>query len=738
MPPPSGRKYKGISVPFFFQDESADAFRSMSMKSDDIILSSLAKGGTTWVHKILHSLLHVYDDAGNIIPGSDDSDSSTSSRINASGQVYPDALPLNRTQQKRLLEEDDFTAKFSKKHFGDFTLDDLFAQPSPRLFSTHAFGKEMLPAELLGTDEKEGKGRLIIVLRNLKDVMCSLHFFNGEAKDGWLGNEHGPGSFHRFIADDCPNAYGSCFDWTAGQDQVVSYLQEQAAKSKLYSKQRVLVIYFEAMKADLPAQMDRINTFLDLPALTPAKRMAIAEACGFKAMKGGTAGKLTNVIMRKGSIGDWRNHLTPDTWKIFDQVFARKLGNVTLAGPMRHFQWWEMPGMPSKSRKEWTLKTDPRMWPIFERVSLQEGMVKPDELVSRAGSGTEFKRPPSEYLGMIPSETYAVEAGRYHLFVSGICPWASSAAMTRHLLGLQSVISMDIADGQSGAGWTYLDGTTVGPWKDRPGPFWIHEAYQLDDPLVTSRITVPVLWDTKTNSIVSNDSWTIVKILTTAFVGMGKPSIEAATLMSVDGMGHPTLLPDDLKEVIETKQGEFYDTLSNGVYRAGIGLMMNHEVESEAVLTARKGVYDKLAQTDELLSHHRFVAGDKLTAVDVRLAMNLFRWDCAYREAFVLKDGRGRGGILLGDGYPHLKAYLRDLYVVMEPLVDFRAMRQYYRLRQSINKAFVCSNGETYEDEKEDDLPPSPDLNKIIASAKDVNETGVGRSSKCGWNVFGC
>lgn len=62
---------------------------------------------------------------------------------------------------------------------------------------------------------------------------------------------------------------------------------------------------------------------------------------------------------------------------------------------------------------------------------------------------------------------------------------------------------------------------------------------------------------------------------------------------------------------------------------------------------------------------------------------------------------------------------------MMQPLVDFPAMKQYYRLRQSIKKAFVCSNGEMYEDEKEEDLPPLSDLNKIIASAKEANETGM-------------
>jgi len=712
MPPPSGRQYKGMPVPFWFHDKSADAFRAMSMRDDDVILSSMVKAGTTWVHKILHSLLHVYDDEGNIIPGSNDEGS-----IGASGQIYPDAMPLNREEQKKMLEEADGggPAKFVRDHFGDFTFQELCDQPPPRLISTHLFGMNLLPEELLGTDETEGRGRLVIVLRNLKDVMCSLHFFLGEAKDGWLGNEHGPGSFNRFIDEKCPNAFGSPLDWTADQDKVVTFLQEQAAK--LCKKERVLVVYYEGLKADLPAQLDRINGFLGLSSLTAEKRTAVADACGFSAMKGGGAGRLTNSIMRKGSIGDWRNHLNKELWEKFDDIFARKLGNVDIARPLRHYQWWDIPGMPLESRKEWTLDTDPRTWPAFERVCLENGMLVPDKLIARSEGVGEYKRPPSEYRGIIPSEKYAVEAGRYHLFAAGTCPWASSAVTARHLLGLEDVISMDIADGQSGAGWTFLEGASIAPWKDRSGPFWLYEAYQLDNSLATSRLTVPVLWDTKTDSIVSNDSWTIVKMMSMAFAALGKPLSETAALMSVNSSGYPTLVPDDQQGFLDSHQGGLYNALLNGVYKAGLGLMKNHEIECEPVLVARKEVYDKLSEVDDLLSKQRFLLGDKITAPDVRLAMTLFRWDAAYRKAFILLEGRG--GILVGDGYPNLKAYLRDLYVVMEPVVDFRAIRQYYRIRQSVAKAFARSQGENSEDKRKEDLCPLPDLHEIIASAEE-------------------
>ena len=130
-------------------------------------------------------------------------------------------------------------------------------------------------------------------------------------------------------------------------------------------------------------------------------------------------------------------------------------------------------------------------------------------------------------------------------------------------------------------------------------------------------------------------------------------------------------------------------------------------------------MYDKLSELNFLLSKQRFLLGDKLTAPDVRLAMTLFRWDASYRNAFLLKDGRE--GILLGNGYPHLKAYLRDLFVAMEPTIDFVATRQYYRIPQAIEHAAAeCDDGGSAAEEKKEEqqLDPIPDLRPIIASAK--------------------
>mmetsp|Transcript_18926 Transcript_18926/g.26045 ORF Transcript_18926/g.26045 Transcript_18926/m.26045 type:complete len:307 (-) Transcript_18926:376-1296(-) len=302
--------YKGIPTPFWFYKSSADAFHNMNMESSDVVFSSGVKCGTTWVNKILHLLLHD-NDVGSVMP------------------VYPDRIPLddneinackngNEAQQKKM--------KLAETISGSLTFQQHLEQAHPRLFVTHLRGKDQLPLQLVGNNNKEGKGRLIICLRNVKDVMASLHFFKGEAKDGWLGNEHGIGSFNRFIAEDCPNGFGSYFDWIKDSDDVVQMLQSK----------RVLVLYYEELKTDLPSELDRINDFLDLPPLTDEKREALVEKVSFGSMRSKAGDKLKG-FWRKGEIGDWKNYLSEKEWKKIDELFEKKLGNVKIAQPLRKY-----------------------------------------------------------------------------------------------------------------------------------------------------------------------------------------------------------------------------------------------------------------------------------------------------------------------------------------------------------------------------------------------------------------
>ncbi|KAL9180827.1 hypothetical protein ACHAXT_011280 [Thalassiosira profunda] len=341
--PPSAPKpprplYCGVRMPYFFREDSFELFREMDVREDDIFLSSGVKMGseTTWVTKILNGLKD-YDDDGNLKASVDDS------LPNRKFQTYPEALPPTREVERRDIAQ----GKSIVKHFGDFTLDELMDQPSPRLISTHLFGEQFLPKKLFDQPDEEGdsglvsngshnivkgKGRLIVAVRNLKDTLVSLHHFRGVPEDGWYGNEHGPGSFRRWIdLEDCHNSYGSAFHWVKASADAVDAI----------GPERALVVYYEALQSNFAAQLRRINDFLGMPRLSAAKERAITHACSAKTMR-----KTSSSIIRKGVVRDWTNYLDDERWDEVDKTFNTVLNGVKLAEPLRFYQLKEVPGMP--------------------------------------------------------------------------------------------------------------------------------------------------------------------------------------------------------------------------------------------------------------------------------------------------------------------------------------------------------------------------------------------------------
>jgi len=323
------RRWNGMPVPFFFQEDAFESCENLATLSDDVFLCSLPKSGTTWMHNILFLMLHGISDAGEQVK--------LDGAVVRDTQHYLEACPLLPPIP---LEEADEMEKRRQGFFGRTTFGDLVSQKSPRLFSTH-MPPRYLPKDLMRED---GAGRLVILVRNLKDVLCSLHFHRGEAEDGWLGNEHGPGSLARFLHDDCPNNYGSFFSLLREFDE---------ASGRLSSSGRAIVIYYEALKQDLPVQIQRLADFLGLP-LTPAKRDAVVAAVGFDTMK---ATSPLSANLRLGTTGDWKNHMDREAWVKFDEVFDARMEGVTIAEPLRYFQAWEVICMPP--RGEQTLQTDP-------------------------------------------------------------------------------------------------------------------------------------------------------------------------------------------------------------------------------------------------------------------------------------------------------------------------------------------------------------------------------------------
>lgn len=290
-------------MPSFWNEEGAQLFIDLELEATDVVLVSYVKAGTTWVNKIIHCLLRM-DDKGDVqdIPGD----------YGKTGQVYPEWLPAKVPDDPEWLGIGPFGS------FGKLCFSDLCAMPKPRLFSTHCPAAELLPQSLQRT------GRLVYVTRNPKDCLNSLHYFRGEAKDGWTGNEHGPGSLERFLTG--VNAYGSFFDHVL----TASALIEGPCAG------RALVVYYEDLIADISSHIQRIAKFLGI-ALSDAKLEAVIKATSFESMSAGSAGKAVSAMLcRKGVCCDWKNApLSAEQWARVDQAFEEKLGMCSLAHPLR-------------------------------------------------------------------------------------------------------------------------------------------------------------------------------------------------------------------------------------------------------------------------------------------------------------------------------------------------------------------------------------------------------------------
>lgn len=210
---------------------------------------------------------------------------------------------------------------------------------------------------------------------------------------------------------------------------------------------------------------------------------------------------------------------------------------------------------------------------------------------------------------------FAAEADRYHLYVALICPWASRTLMVRKLKGLEHVLPVTVVEPVlTDEGWRFGDYPGAGR-DELNGARYMHELYTRADPHYTGRATVPVLWDKRLDTIVSNESADIVRMLNSAFDVFARNDID--------------LYPADLRRQIDALNGELYENFNNGVYQAGFA-------GSQAAYEEAYGkVFAMLDELEERLADgRRFLFGDRLTESDVRLFVTLVRFDVAYHGAF--------------------------------------------------------------------------------------------------------
>ena len=257
---------------------------------------------------------------------------------------------------------------------------------------------------------------------------------------------------------------------------------------------------------------------------------------------------------------------------------------------------------------------------------------------------------------------YRPESGRYHLYVSYACPWAHRTLIYRALRGLADHITVSVVHPDMlNKGWKF-DESYNGATPDHLfGAKQLYEIYQRADSGVSARVTVPILWDKQTNSIVSNESAEIIRMFDTAFNGLTGNTA--------------TFRPAGLEDEIDAVNTRVYNTLNNGVYRCGFA------TSQRAYDTAVGELFDTMDWLEARLAKSRYLVGDSIIEADWRLAPTLFRFDAVYHGHF--KCSRNR----LVD-FPNLWAYARDLFQQpgVADTVKFDHIRRHYHYsHESIN-----------------------------------------------------
>ena len=301
-----------------------------------------------------------------------------------------------------------------------------------------------------------------------------------------------------------------------------------------------------------------------------------------------------------------------------------------------------------------------------------------DQWYDTGKSKGRFEREPTRFRNWVTSDGqpgpsgrggFLAEGGRYHLYVCRACPWAHRTLIFRKLKKLDDLITVSTVSPLMGdVGWTFNEdeGSSGDPVN---GARTLGEIYLKADPKYSGRVTVPVLWDKKTRTIVNNESSEIIRMFNAAFNGLTRDRTD--------------YYPEKLRPEIDRINDLVYANINNGVYRAGFA------TTQEAYEEAFDKLFDALDTVEAILAGHRYLAGNALTEADWRLFTTLVRFDAVYVGHF--KCNRKR----IAD-YPNLSNYLRELYQVpgVAGTVDMHHIKtHYYASHRHINPTGIVPKG---------------------------------------------
>lgn len=294
-----------------------------------------------------------------------------------------------------------------------------------------------------------------------------------------------------------------------------------------------------------------------------------------------------------------------------------------------------------------------------------------DQWYDTASTGGRFKRSVTSYRNWItadgaagPTGTggFSAESGRYHLYVSHACPWAHRTLIFRQLKGLEPHISVSVVHPlMLQDGWVFDDSFPDATKDDLFGLPFLRDIYLRADPKASGRVTVPVLWDRKTNTIVSNESAEIIRMFNSAFNGLTGNVLD--------------FYSDYLRQDIDAMNARVYESVNNGVYKAGFATSQTAYDEAATEL------FDTLDWLEGLLSQNRYLTGERLTESDWRLFTTLLRFDLVYHTHFKCNRRWLRD-------YPNIWGWTLELYQMpgIAGTVHFdHITHHYYRSHRGIN-----------------------------------------------------
>ncbi len=309
---------------------------------------------------------------------------------------------------------------------------------------------------------------------------------------------------------------------------------------------------------------------------------------------------------------------------------------------------------------------------------LVEGEWK-DQWYDTKSSGGKFVRSDAGFRNWVTADGAAgpsgeggfkAESNRYHLYISHACPWANRVAIFRKLKGLEDHISLSVVDHFMGdEGWTF-NGESDGSTQDHIHNFErMHQVYTAAKSDYTGRVTVPVLWDKETKTIVSNESSELIRMFNAAFNGITGNELD--------------FYPEQLRSGIDEINERIYHTLNNGVYKCGFATTQS----------AYEEAFNPLFETVEFLEEHlgsnRYLMGNTITEADWRLFTTLIRFDPVYVGHFKCNKMR------MAD-CPNLNNYIRELYQwpkVSETINMHHIKAHYYGSHETINPTRIVPVG---------------------------------------------